>query len=121
MPIQRILVVEDSPTERLYFTHILSRQGYHVITAEDGADALLKAKSERPDLILMDIIMPGMNGFQATRMITRDEATRHIPVIMCTGKDKESDKVWALRQGATDYLTKPVLPQVLLDVIRGLA
>ena len=88
--------------------------------ANDGEEAVAKAKSELPDLIIMDIIMPGLNGFQATRAITREEKTKHIPVIICTTKDQETDKIWGLRQGAKDYVTKPVNEGELLEKIKAL-
>lgn len=121
MPIKKILVVDDSPTERHVLTQLLTKHGYQVFTAESGEEALAKAKQIRPDLILMDVIMPGINGFQATRSITRDEETKHIPVIMCTSKGQETDKIWGLRQGARDYLVKPVDQKELLDKISALA
>lgn len=108
MPVKKILVVDDSATDRQFLLENLSRLGYQVVLAESGEQALARAKSERPDLVLMDVVMPGVNGFQATRQLSRDEATKHIPVIMCTTKSQETDKVWGLRQGARDYLTKPV-------------
>ena len=86
MPVQKILVVDDSPTDRQYMIETLSKKGYQIVTAENGEDAVVKAKTELPDLILMDVVMPGLNGYQATRSITRDDATKHIPVIMCTTK-----------------------------------
>jgi twitching motility two-component system response regulator PilH len=121
MPVKKILVVDDSPTERHVLTQLLSKQGYQVFTAESGEEAVTKSKQIRPDLILMDVIMPGINGFQATRTITRDEETKHIPVIMCTSKGQETDKIWGMRQGARDYLVKPVDPKDLLDKISALA
>lgn len=108
MPVKKILVVDDSPTDRQFLLEGLSKLGYQVVLAENGDEALGKAKSERPDLVLMDIVMPGMNGFQATRSIARDEATKHIPVIVCTTKSLETDRIWGMRQGARDYLVKPV-------------
>ena len=120
MAINRILVVDDSPTEQHYFRELLAKQGYQVLTAETGERAIELARSELPDLILMDVIMPGMNGFQATRTIKRDESIRHIPVIMCTTKDQETDKIWGIRQGARDYLIKPVSEAALLGKIRAL-
>jgi twitching motility two-component system response regulator PilH len=120
MPISKVLVVDDSPTERHFLSEILSKQGYQVIMAESGEEAMEKAKSQRPDLILMDVVMPGLNGFQATRALTRDEETKHIPVIMCTSKGQETDKVWGMRQGARDYLVKPINPDELLRKIAAL-
>jgi twitching motility two-component system response regulator PilH len=117
MPIKKILVVDDSPTERFALLEFLTKNGYQVTTADSGEDAVTKSKSELPDLILMDVVMPGINGYQATRTITRDEATRAIPVIMCTSKHLETDKIWGMRQGAHDYLVKPVnLPELLTRI-----
>ena len=121
MPVRKILVVDDSPTDRQFLLETLAKKGYQVVTAESGEDAIAKAKSELPDLILMDVVMPGLNGYQATRTITRDEATKHIPVIMCTSKTAETDKIWGMRQGANDYLTKPVDPSQLLAKIGQLS
>ena len=120
MPIKKILVVDDSPTERLALSEVLVKNGYQVVTAENGDEAVLKSKSEHPDLILMDVVMPGTNGYQATRTISRDETTRSIPVIMCTSKGQETDKIWGLRQGALDYMVKPIDHTALLDKIRAL-
>jgi twitching motility two-component system response regulator PilH len=108
MPVKKILVVDDSATDRQFLLEGLSRLGYQVVLAENGEEALGKAKSENPDLVLMDIVMPGMNGFQATRTIARDEATKRIPVIVCTTKSLETDRIWGMRQGARDYLVKPI-------------
>ncbi|MFY8130755.1 MAG: response regulator, partial [Burkholderiaceae bacterium] len=96
MPVQKILVVDDSPTERFFFTDLLSKNGYNVFTAESGEEALVKTHEIKPDLILMDVVMPGTNGFQATREITRDPALAHIPVIICTSKTLETDRIWGL-------------------------
>lgn len=120
MPIKKILVVDDSPTERHVIVELLTKNGYAVVTADSGEHGVAAAKSEHPDLILMDVVMPGMNGYQACRTITRDEATRHIPVIMCTSKGQETDKIWGMRQGAQDYLVKPVDQAALLDKIKAL-
>jgi twitching motility two-component system response regulator PilH len=108
MPIKKILVVDDSPTERQFMLEALSKLGYQVVLAESGEEGAAKARSERPDLVLMDVVMPGSNGFQATRQISKDEATKHIPVIICTTKSQETDRIWGLRQGARDYIVKPV-------------
>ena len=121
MPISKIMVVDDSPTERHFLGELLTKQGYQVVMAESGEEALTKAKQLKPDLILMDVVMPGQNGFQLTRQITRDPAYSGIPVIMCTSKKLETDKVWAMRQGASDYVIKPVNATELLDKIRAIA
>jgi twitching motility two-component system response regulator PilH len=120
MPVKTILVIDDSPTERHVLVDLLTRNGYQVITAENGEDGIEKAKSELPDLILMDVVMPGLNGYQATRTLTRDEKTKHIPVIVCTSKNQETDKIWGLRQGAQDYMTKPINSEELLAKIAAL-
>ena len=120
MAIQKILVVDDSPTERYFLTDILIKNGFSVSTAENGEEALLKIKADKPQLILMDIVMPGQNGFQVTRAITRDPDTQNVPVIICTSKGQETDRIWGLRQGARDYIVKPVDPQELLAKIAAL-
>ncbi|MGA2550145.1 MAG: response regulator [Burkholderiaceae bacterium] len=121
MVIQKILVVDDSPTERYFYADLLTRSGYTVLTAENGEEALVKAKSDQPQLILMDVVMPGQNGFQVTRAISRDPVTSHIPILICTSKDQETDRYWGLKQGARDYLVKPVNPQELLAKIQSLS
>jgi len=120
MPIKNILVVDDSATDRQHLSELLSRSGYKVSTADSAEEALAKVKQLRPDLVLMDVVMPGQNGFQATRTLTRDDATKHIPVILCTSKSQETDKVWGMRQGARDYVVKPVSPADLLAKIAAL-
>ena len=120
MPINKILVVDDSPTERHVLVELLTRKGYQVLTAESGEEGIEKAKSEQPDLVLMDVVMPGLNGYQATRTLARDDATKHIPVIVCTSKGQETDKIWGLRQGAQDYMVKPINPEELLAKIAAL-
>ncbi len=120
MPVKTVLVVDDSPTERHVLVELLSRNGYQVITAENGEEGIEKARRELPDLILMDVVMPGLNGYQATRTLTRDEATKHIPIIVCTSKGQETDRIWGLRQGALDYIVKPVNGEDLLAKIAAL-
>jgi twitching motility two-component system response regulator PilH len=120
MPVKRILVVDDSPTERHVMVELLTKNGYQVTTAESGEQGIAKAKAELPDLILMDVVMPGLNGYQATRTLTRDESTKNIPVIVCTSKGQETDKIWGLRQGAHDYMVKPVNGEELLVKIAAL-
>jgi twitching motility two-component system response regulator PilH len=121
MPSQKILVVDDSPSQVMLLSAILTEQGHQVVTARNGEEAVSKAKSELPDLIIMDVVMPGMNGFQATRAITNDQTTWHIPVILLTSKDMDSDRIWALRQGATAYLNKPVDQAALIGLVNTLA
>ena len=103
-----VLIVDDSPTEVHIMQKALEQHGFSTVSAADGTEAIRKARELHPDLILMDIVMPGLNGFQATRELANDPATRKIPVIMVTSKGQESDRVWGLRQGAVDYLVKPV-------------
>jgi twitching motility two-component system response regulator PilH len=120
MPIQNILVVEDSPTDRQFITDILSKNGYKVTTADNAEDAIAKIKQAKPDLVLMDVVLPGQNGFQATRELSKNDATKNIPVIIITTKSQETDKVWGLRQGARDYIVKPVKQADLLAKISAL-
>ncbi len=120
MPIRNILVVDDSPTDLQHISEMLTSNGYQVARATSAEQALAQVRQSRPDLVLMDVVMPGQNGFQATRILTRDEATKHIPVIICTSKNQETDKVWGLRQGARDYVMKPIDPATLLAKISAL-
>jgi len=119
--IQKILIVDDSPTERYYLTAILERNGFIVTTAENGDDAMAKIKADRPELILMDVVMPGANGFQVTRSIAKDPELADVPIIICSTKNQETDRIWGLRQGARDYLVKPVDEAQLLARIAGLS
>ncbi len=112
-----ILIVDDSPTETYRFREILTRYGHEVIEASNGEDGVKMAEERLPDFVLMDIVMPGMNGFQATRQITRGAKTKHIPVVIVSTKDQATDRVWGKRQGACDYLTKPVEEHQLMSVI----
>jgi twitching motility two-component system response regulator PilH len=120
MTIKKILIVDDSPTERHVLNDLLTKAGYEVVASDNGEDAIQKAKQVRPDLILMDVVMPGLNGFQATRAISRDADTRNIPIILCTSKSQETDKIWGMRQGARDYVVKPVNRDELLLKIAAL-
>jgi twitching motility two-component system response regulator PilH len=119
--IQKILIVDDSPTERLYLTDILVKNGFTVCTAVNGDEAIERIRAERPQLILMDVVMPGTNGFQVTRAISRDPELAALPIIICSSKDQETDRIWGMRQGAKEYLVKPVDPARLLAAIAALA
>ena len=119
MPVKNILVVDDSPTERFFTVDLLTKARYQVTTAENGEEGIAKAKATKPDLILMDVVMPGQNGFQLTRTITRDPRYADVPVIMCTSKNQETDKVWGMRQGARDYIVKPVNAEELVTKIKS--
>ena len=110
-----ILIVDDSPTEVFQMKKALEQGGFRVEAAADGEEAIRKAREMRPDLILMDIVMPGMDGFRATRQLANDPETRAIPIIMVTSKSNESDRVWGMRQGAVDFLVKPVTPAQLRE------
>jgi len=119
--IKKILIVDDSPTERHVLNALLTNAGYEVVVCDNGDDAIAKAKQIMPDLILMDVVMPGLNGFQATRAISRDTDTKNIPIVLCTSKSQETDKIWGMRQGARDYVVKPVNRDELLAKIAALS
>lgn len=116
----KILIVDDSPTQRQALINILKKNNYETVFAEDGQQGVDMSLSETPDLILMDVVMPGLNGFQATRHITKDDTTKHIPIIILTSKDQETDRVWAERQGAKDYIVKPANETDLMEKITRL-
>ena len=119
MAIRKVLVVDDSKTELMFLSDMLQKNGYAVKTAENADDAMRRLEEDRPDLILMDVVMPGQNGFQLTRSITRDPRFANVPVIMCTSKSQETDKVWGMRQGARDYIVKPVNADELVAKIHA--
>lgn len=116
----KVLIVDDSPSQLVGMKRTVEKLGHQVVTAEDGAAGVEAAKRELPDLILMDVVMPNLNGFQATRSICRNEATRHIPIVLVTTKDQETDRVWGMRQGARAYITKPFNEADLAEIIAGL-
>jgi len=120
MAIKDILLVDDSRTELHFVSSLLIKRGYSVRTAENGAQAMRHLEEQVPDLIMMDVVMPGQNGFQLTRTITRDPRYAGVPVIMCSSKNQETDKVWGLRQGACDYIVKPVNAEELWARIHAL-
>lgn len=112
-----ILIADDSPTEIFVLKKILEKHSHQIITAEDGEQAIEVTKQEQPDLILMDVVMPKLNGFQATRRLSKDPDTQDIPVIIVSSKNQETDKLWGLRQGAKGYLGKPVTEEQLISEI----
>ncbi len=109
-----VMIVDDSPTEVHVMKTALEKHGFETVAAADGSECLELAKRVRPDLILMDVVMPGVNGFQATRTLARDPSTQSIPVVMISTKSQETDKIWGLRQGAVDFLVKPVSANALV-------
>jgi len=116
----RILIVDDSPSQLMGMMRIVEKLGHVGLSAEDGAAGVEAAKVEKPDLILMDVVMPNLNGFQATRAISKEPTTSHIPIVLVTTKDQETDKVWGMRQGAKAYITKPFTENQLIEVINSL-
>jgi twitching motility two-component system response regulator PilH len=116
----RILIVDDSPSQLMGMKRIVEKLGHEAVTAEDGAAGVEAAKANLPDLILMDVVMPNLNGFQATRAISKEATTAQIPVVLVTTKDQETDKVWGMRQGAKAYITKPFTENQLVEVINSL-
>ena len=120
MPIKKVLIVDDSKTELMVLSDLLHRHGYEVHTADCAEEAFKRLAERKPDLILMDVVMPGQNGFQLTRAISRDPLYADVPIIMCTSKNQETDRVWGLRPGARGYITKPVDPAELQAKIDAL-
>lgn len=113
----KVLIVDDSPVQIFTLKSLVEEWGHQTLIAENGNQALTLARQEQPDVILMDIIMPGMSGFQVTRKLSKDPETRAIPVIFVSTKDGESDRVWGMRQGAIGFVTKPVNPELLFTAI----
>ena len=114
-----VLIVDDSPSELHLFQNMLEKSGFKTLLADSGEEGIRLARTATPDCILMDVVMPGMNGFQATRKLTQDPGTAKIPVIMITTKDQETDKIWGMRQGAVEYLVKPVPEKELIAKIQS--
>ena len=120
MPIRKVLVVDDSKTELMFLADLLQKNGMVVKTAEGADEAFRRLAEDKPDLIIMDVVMPGQNGFQLTRAINRTPEYEQIPIIICTSKNLETDRVWGMRQGAKDYVTKPVDAGELMGKIKAL-
>lgn len=119
--VTKALVVDDSPTDLANIKSILSDAGCIVVTASDGREAIEKAKAEKPTIIFLDIIMPGMDGYEACRLLAEDPATKGIPVVFVTSKGQKADKVWGQMQGAKGHVTKPVSPEQLIDQLKSLS
>ncbi len=117
---KKVLIVDDSKVERLILKEILTELKFSIFEAENAVEGIQKANEIKPDLILMDVVMPGMNGFQATRQITSNESMKDIPVIMCTSKNQATDKIWGQRQGAKAYIVKPIQKEFLIAEIEKL-
>ncbi len=113
----KVLIVDDSPAQIFTLKKLVEEWGHETLTAANGDEALQIAREQQPNVILMDIVMPGMSGFQTTRNLSRDAATQDIPVIFVSTRDGEADQVWGMRQGATAFVTKPVNPDLLLTAI----
>jgi twitching motility two-component system response regulator PilH len=120
MAINKVLIVDDSKTEQMFLTDLLQRNGYAVRSADNADEAFKRLADDKPDLILMDVVMPGQNGFQLTRAINRTPEYTAIPIFICSSKSLETDRVWGMRQGARDYITKPVNAVELLAKIKAL-
>jgi twitching motility two-component system response regulator PilH len=114
-----VLIVDDSPTEQHIFCKLLERHGYETVVASDGEEAIETAVQSRPEVIVMDVVMPGMNGFQATRKLSKNPVTAHIPVVIVSSKGQETDRIWGLRQGAYQYLVKPVEERELVAAVEA--
>ena len=115
-----ILIIDDSPTDVRVFTTLLERAGHQVVAVNSAEEGIERARADLPSLVIMDVIMPGMNGFQATRTVSRDPITAAVPIVMITTKSMETDRVWGLRQGARAFITKPVNEKELLTCINDL-
>ncbi|NJO57720.1 MAG: response regulator [Richelia sp. RM2_1_2] len=116
-----ILVVEDSPSELELISHFLNESGYKVIKATGGKEALEKLELEKPDAIITDVVMPGMSGFELCRSLKKNPVTQKVPIVICSSKNQEIDRLWAMRQGADAYLTKPYTREELLRAIKSIA
>ena len=113
-----ILLVDDSPTAIAVLTKTFEPTGYKIISAENAEDGIEMAKTEQPDIILMDVIMPGLNGFQATRILRKEESTSAIPIIIISGSEQATEKFWGLRVGANGFLSKPAERAELFHLLR---
>jgi twitching motility two-component system response regulator PilH len=115
----RVMIVDDSPTDVQNLKTILQKAGHTVVECNSGQDAIDRVKLEKPDVVIMDVVMPGVNGFQATRTLSKDPATAHIPIVVVSSKSQDTDRVWALRQGAKEYMVKPVKENDLIAKIKA--
>lgn len=118
--VQKILVVDDSQTDRDHLSKLLSGANYQVEVAENGEIAIEKVKSMSPDLVLMDVNMPEMDGFAATRELKNSAETKDVPVVLVTSKDQKADKAWGQMLGAAGYITKPYSDSEILNTVKAL-
>lgn len=115
-----ILVVEDTPSERELLSHYLRESGYTVIDAVSAQEALSKAIEQKPDVIITDVVMPGMSGFELCRSLKKHPVTEKVPIIICTSKNQEIDRLWGMKQGADAYLTKPFTREQLVRTVKAI-
>ena len=116
----KVLVVDDSPTMRKMIAALLQQHGMKVSVAQDGAEAQSQFENDQPDLVITDIVMPNMNGYELCRWVKSDDGRKHIPVVLCTSKAEEFDRYWGMKQGADAYIAKPFQPDELIDTVRQL-
>lgn len=120
MPVQHVLIIDDSKTEQIFISSLMKKNNISCSVADNADAAMAQLEQKKPDLILMDVVMPGKSGFQLTRQISKDARFADIPIILCTSKSQEADVIWGMRQGAKAYITKPINPVELLSKIHSL-
>ena len=116
---QTILVVDDTPSELALITNFLKESGFSVVVATDAKEALAKAADHKPDVVITDVVMPGMSGFELCRTLKKNEATKNTPIVVCTSKNQELDRLWGMKQGANAYVTKPFTQEELLRAVKS--
>ena len=119
MAIKKVLVVDDSATDLKNLEQICAAGGYDVITASSGVEAVAKANRENPDAVLLDVLMSDMNGFQVCRLLTLNQSTQHIPIVLVSSKAQATDRIWGEQQGAKAYIAKPFTPEQILKQLRA--
>ena len=116
-----ILVVEDTPSTRDLICNYLRKSGYQVVEANNGKDALTKALNQKPDIVVTDVIMPEMNGFELCRSLKKNPDTQNLPIVLCTSKNQNIDRMWGMKQGANIYLTKPFTEEQIIQAVKSVA